>query len=132
MVHKKLAAGQVEGITALLLEQVVQKNSNKIASTATSDQVDQLLAKIKEALPKLEQRFLQQEVLLPNQSKAAELAHTTSKAAINLLKQAMCSMQPTDQLADIPLHMGNSHHTNHTLAQSGLGHGNQYKKCVNL
>ncbi|HLP34968.1 MAG TPA: hypothetical protein VK133_03170, partial [Amoebophilaceae bacterium] len=75
----------------------------------------------------LEQRFLQQEVLLPNQSKAAELAHTTSKAAINLLKQAMCSMQPTDQLADTTstLHMNNT--TENIFVQNSIENGNSYK-----
>ncbi|HLP34576.1 MAG TPA: ankyrin repeat domain-containing protein [Amoebophilaceae bacterium] len=129
-VRKKMASGQVDGITASLFEQVVQQNVSKIAST--SDQVDQWLANVRRALPKLEQQFLQQEVLLPNQSQGAEQANTISKVNIGLLKQAMCSMQPIEQLAGATLHMGNSYNKNHTLAQSGLEHGNQYTRCVTV
>ncbi len=126
MVHKKIAAGQVDGITVPLFEKVVQHTSNKIAATATSDQVDQWLANVRETLPKLEQQFLEQAAPLQN-SCQEEGVNTTSKPNIKLLKEAMSSMPSIDQLADISLHMGNIHNMSNTLVQRP-GHDNPYGK----
>ena len=126
-VRKKIATGQLHAITTPLFEQVAQQNSSKIASTATSKQADQLLANLRDALPKLEQQFLQQAVPLQNPCQEAKLAHTTAKPTISLLNQAMCSMQPTDQLADTSLPiMGHTNHRQNALVQDRLDHGNPY------
>jgi hypothetical protein len=130
-VRKKVATGQVDGVTALLFDQIVQQNSSKIAATTTSKQAGKFLAKVKEALPKLEQQFLQQEVLLPNQSQGAEQANTILKVNIVLLNQAISSMPPTDQVTDSSLQMRNIHHTNNTFVQSP-DQGNPYRKCAVL
>ncbi|HLP34458.1 MAG TPA: ankyrin repeat domain-containing protein, partial [Amoebophilaceae bacterium] len=133
-VRKKIAAGQEEGITASLFEQVVQQNSRKIAAKTTPKQTEQWLANVREALPKLKQQFLQQAAPLQNPCQAAARANTTSKPNISLLKQAMCSMQPTSQLADATntLCMGNTHNVGDVLIQNGIEDRGQYRKCGNL
>ena len=90
------------------------------------------MANLREALPKLEQQFLQQAVPLQNPCQEAKLAHTTAKPTISFLKQAMCSMQPTDQLADTTstLHMNNT--TENIFVQNSIENGNSYRNCAGL
>jgi hypothetical protein len=131
-VRKKLATGQIDRIAVALFEQVVQQNISKVASKSTPDQANQLLASVREDLPKIQQQFLQQEASLEAQSSEEVLANTTSKADINLLKQAMCSMQPIDQLAGTTSLMGNTYNMKDILVQNNLDHGNRYTKCAGL
>jgi hypothetical protein len=130
-VRKKIATGQIEGVTSLLFDQIVQQNCSKIAATTTSKQAGKLLDKVREALPNLEQQFLQPAVSLQNQCQGAEQTNATSKPDISLLKQAICSMPPIDQFTDSSLQIRNIHHTNNTFVQSP-DQGNPYRKCAGL
>ncbi|HLP34980.1 MAG TPA: ankyrin repeat domain-containing protein, partial [Amoebophilaceae bacterium] len=73
----------------------------------------------------------QEEMSLQNQCQEAKQANTTSKPDLSLLKQAICSMPPTDQLSNISLYMRDIHNTDNTLVQSP-DHGNPYRKCAVL
>ncbi len=113
----------VDGITALLFEQIVQNNIHKIAATATSDQMEQFLANVREVLPKLGQQFLQQEGFLQNQFQE-ETPSRNQAPNISLLTQAMCSMPQKAQLADVPSQVNASGHPTSTLVP---GNGTSYR-----
>ncbi|WP_419241178.1 ankyrin repeat domain-containing protein [Cardinium endosymbiont of Nabis limbatus] len=123
-VPQQLATGEVETIPQLLCDKIVQQNVSKIAANST--QVDQLLAKVREELPNIQQQCLQQNSSL--EAPPEVLGNTTTD--VNLLRQSICSMTPIDQVTDSTPQMGNTYNANYALIQNSIDHGN--RKCVGL
>ncbi|MFT8259016.1 MAG: hypothetical protein ACMZI2_06875 [Candidatus Symbiodolus clandestinus] len=58
-IRQKLSTGELYSIPQLLYQQLIQPNIDKIALKTTSAQAKRFKAKIMEAIPSLQQQFLQ-------------------------------------------------------------------------
>ncbi|KAH1011015.1 hypothetical protein HUJ04_000457 [Dendroctonus ponderosae] len=108
-VRNKLAIGKIAAIPHLLYQQLVQNNIKKVSSKSTQAQANQLLARLADDIPNLQQKFLdyEQECLsyrkLAVKTMASQVCcNNIKRANVGILSQAISSMQQSEQLAQFP------------------------------
>ncbi|XP_059612603.1 uncharacterized protein LOC132259075 [Phlebotomus argentipes] len=97
--RRKLAKGQLDGVSDFLFQHVVQQNIRKLATMSTQVQANELLMKVKKALPDLQQQFIQQNSELQNHCEEGQLPYATPKDNTNFVRQETSSMESVNQFS---------------------------------